>query len=90
MGKVETITPGVIRMTFGEKAEGQASAQTMQAMLELLAQTKEVVLRRAVTLENDRDFESLDERWIASCRFYLGDGPPGIMKTAPAPYAPYY
>ena len=84
MTPVQTIPPGIIRLEFKTQDEARASANTMQAMLELISETKQVVLRRAVTISHDREFDRMKDLWSVTSRFYLTEGPPGIMKTVPA------
>ncbi len=85
MSEVSIISPGVIQLKFDTEQLANVAALTIHKMLELISTTKQVVLRSAVKIEQGRDFATLNNLWVVSCRFYITDGPPGIMKTAPAP-----
>ena len=80
----QIIPPGIIRLEFASKDEASAAALTMQTIIELIAKTKQVVLRRAVTISHDREFDRMKDLWSVTSRFYITEGGPGIMKTAPA------
>ena len=73
------ITPGVCGIYTSTEQAAKVAAITMKTMLNLIAQTHHVYLRREVTTESLKDFESSDVKYLTTCRFYITEGLPGIF-----------
>ena len=79
MMESKILTPGVVGIKVDTKQEGEVACLTMQAMLDLLGTQHRVYVRRKPELSCDKSFESDKVTYMATCRFLIVDGPPGLI-----------